>query len=182
LDSEYVISGPNRWEANIFLDGEQVAKIRKGKDLTLKLVDNRDGHEWILTNKVHGQIRPFSVSIVEEEHKGKEEGSGELFTIREHVFKHKDKFYMLTNHPEGRPWHDYLGGTRYICRLDNFPYKDLKEIDNLTKHKLRRFRGVPVGEATGLGVHDGHRVKINKELGDIGLFIAASSYLIYSTA
>jgi hypothetical protein len=42
------------------------------------------------------------------------------------------------------------------------------------------FLGVPVGETSGLGTH-GHHVKVEKELEDIGLIIAASSYLLYST-
>ena len=88
---------------------------------------------------------------------------------------------MLINHPEGRHWNDYLSGPRYISRLDNFPYSDLTELDHHIKHRLKRFRGVPVAEASGLGT-DSHYVKVDKELEDIGLFIAASSYLIYSTA
>jgi hypothetical protein len=87
---------------------------------------------------------------------------------------------MFTNHPEGRPWHQYLSGPRYISRLDNFPYSDLAEVDHHLKHRLKRFRGVPVGEASGLGTH-GHHVKVEKELEDVGLIIAASSYLLYST-
>jgi hypothetical protein len=87
---------------------------------------------------------------------------------------------MLTNHPEGRHWNEYLQGPRYISRLDNFPYSDLTDLDDHIRHRLRRFRGVPVGEASGLGLHS-HHVKVDKELEDIGLFLAASSYLIYST-
>jgi hypothetical protein len=49
-----------------------------------------------------------------------------------------------------------------------------------TMHKLWRFRRVPVGEAAGLGVHDGS--VDNKELEDIGLFGAMVSSLIHSTA
>jgi hypothetical protein len=88
---------------------------------------------------------------------------------------------MLTNHPEGKHWNEYLSGTRYISRLDNFPYSDLTDIDHHIKHELLRFRGVPVGEVSGLGIQ-GHHVKVEKELEVIGLLIAASSYLIYSTA
>ena len=105
----------------------------------------------------------------------------EILTIREHLFKYEGKFYMLTNHPEGKHWNGYLSGIRYISRLDNFPYSDLTDLDYQIKHKLRRFRGVPVGEVSGLGIQ-GHHVKVEKELEDIGLLIAASSYLIYSTA
>ena len=167
-----MIKGSKQGEAKISLNGVQVAEIRKGENMTFKLV-SMDGHEWTLTKKVHGEFRPFSISIFDQ--------SKEVLTIREHLFKHKGRFYMLTNHPEGRHWNDYLSGPRYISRLDNFPYSDLTELDHHIKHRLRRFRGVPVGEASGLGVNS-HHVKVEKELEDIGLFIAASSYLIYSTA
>jgi hypothetical protein len=51
------------------------------------------------------------------------------------------------------------------------------------RHKLKRFRGVPVGEASGLGAApEGHKVKVNDELDDIGLFIAATSYLMFASA
>jgi hypothetical protein len=179
LDSEYIIRGPKAWSAKIFLEGKEIAKISKGEDLTSKLI-SMDGRQWILTNNVHGEFRPFSISVIDS-NKDKADTTREVLTIRDHVFKHRGKFYMLTNHPEGRPWHQYLSGPRYICKLDNFPYSDLAELDHHTRHRLRRFRGVPVGEASGLG-KDGHHVKIDKELDDIGLFIAAASYLIYCTA
>lgn len=179
LNSEYIVKGPKPWEAKIFLEGEQIAEINKGEDLSSKLVDSK-GHEWIVTNNVHGEFRPFSIMVIDS-NKDRAGASSEVLTIRDHVFKYRNKFYMLTNHPEGRPWHQYLSGPRYICRLDNFPYSNLAELDEHTRHRLRRFRGVPVGEASGLGVH-GHHVKVNKELEDIGLFIAAASYLMYCTA
>jgi hypothetical protein len=104
-----------------------------------------------------------------------------VLTIREHLFKHREKFYMLTNHPEGKHWNEYLSGPRHISRLDNFPYTELAELDHHIRHRLRRFRGIPVGEASGFGI-DGHHVRVDKELEDIGLLIAASSYLLYATA
>jgi len=52
---------------------------------------------------------------------------------------------MLTNHSEGRHWNNYISGPRYIARLDNFPYSDLTELDHNLKHRLRRYRGVPIG-------------------------------------
>jgi hypothetical protein len=128
---------------------------------------------------VHGEFRPFSISVLNQNEDN--DINKEVLTIREHLFKHGGKFYMLTNHPEGKHWNEYLSGPRYISRLDNFPYSDLKEIDHHIKHKLRRFRGVQVGEVSGLGLQ-GHHVKVDKELEVIGLLIAASSYLIYSTA
>lgn len=191
MNSEYLIKGERPTDAKIFLEGQEVAEIKKGEGATFKLV-SKDGHEWIITNKVHGMVRPFSISILQQNKDNEQDRKQDnddkdgnnnqvVFTIREHLFKHKGKFYMLTNHPEGKHWNEYLSGPRYISRLDNFPYSNLTEIDNHIKHSLRRFRGVPVAEASGLGIN-GHHVKITSdEIKDIGLFIAASSYLIYST-
>jgi hypothetical protein len=180
---EYVIKGPKPWEAKVFLKGDdsdgEIAEIKKGDDLkSFKLV-RKDNHKWTLSKNIHGKFRPFSMSIMEQG-KGKGEDNREVLTIIEHIFKHKDKFYMLTNHPEGKHWNDYLSGPRYISRLDNFPYPDMQELDYHIKHLLRRFRGVPVGEAYGLGIH-GHHVRIDKELEDISLLVATSSYLLYSS-
>jgi hypothetical protein len=175
--AEYVLKGSKPWDAKIFSNDKLIAEIKKGENLTLKII-NTAGHEWIITRKVHGQYRPFSISIFDQD-RGVRDGQ-EVFTIREHLFKHNGRFYMLINHPEGRHWNDYLSGPRYISRLDNFPYSDLTELDHHIKHRLKRFRGVPVGEASGLGT-DSHYVKVDKELEDIGLFVSVSSYLIYST-
>jgi hypothetical protein len=171
MPSEYVIIGPRPWEAKILLDrdgGEEIAEIKKGEDQkSFKLIRKKDGHEWILTKNVHGEFRPFSISVPNQSKDNIGDTNKEVLTIREHLFKYRDKFYMLTNHPEGKHWNEYLSGPRYISRLDNFPYSDLTEIDPHIKHKLRRFRGTPVGEASGLGTH-GHHVKVDKELEDIG--------------
>jgi hypothetical protein len=183
--SEYVIIGPRPWEAKIFLDhehGEQIAEIKKGEDQkSFKLIRKNDGYEWTLTKNVHGEFRPFSISVLSQNDDNDNDTNKEVLTIREHLFKYRGKFYMLTNHPEGKHWNEYLSGIRHISRLDNFPYSDLKEIDHHVKHELLRFRGVSVGEVSGLGIQ-GHHVKLGNELEDIGLLIAASSYLIYSTA
>jgi hypothetical protein len=179
LDSEYVIRGAKPWEAKIFSNDVEIGQIKKGGGPTFKLI-SKDGREWTITNQVHGEMRPFSITVRQDRNRSKTDSDTELLTIREHLFKYKGKFYMFKNHPEGRPWHQYLSGPRYISRLDNFPYSDIAEIDQHIRHRLKRFRGIPVGEASGLGIQ-GHRVKINKELEDIGLPIAASSYLLYST-
>ena len=176
LNLEYVISSTKPKEANISLNGTQIAKISKEGNLTLKLVDERDGHEWILSSKVHGEFRPFSLSISEIKNGNVET---EVLTIREHLFRHNGKFYMLTNHPEGKSWNDYLNSPRYISRLDNFPFRDLVEIDHHTRQRIKRFRGVAVGEASGFGT-DVHRIKLSNELEEIGLLIAVASFVLYS--
>jgi hypothetical protein len=176
LNLEYVIRSPKPKKANISLNGTQIAKISKEGNLTFELVNERDGHEWIYSSKVHGEFRPFSLSISEIENGNVET---EVLTIREHLFRHNGKFYMLTNHPEGKSWNDYLNSPRYISRLDNFPFRDLVEIDHHTRQRIKRFRGAAVGEASGFGT-DGHRVKISNELEEIGLLIVVASFVLYS--
>ena len=200
MSSEFTIRrGPTKWNARIFSEnGEEIAEILKGEGLEFKLISQKDNRKWVLTNKIDGQHRRFSFSVREVEAKeantgeqrGKEkEGDPPLLTIQDNIFMHNGKFYMLANHPEGKSWHNYVNSpVRYISRLDNFPYSNVSEMDenkhhqNL-RHKLKRFRGVPVGEASGLGATpEGHHVKVSDELDDIGLFLAATSYLIYASA
>jgi hypothetical protein len=194
LTSEFTIKkGPTQWEAKIFSEnGKEVAEIKKrGEQSEFRLLSKNDNREWVLTNKIDGEHRRFSFSIREVE-KQQEQGQREkdvLLTVRDNIFKHNGMFYMLANHPEGKSWHNYVNNpVRYISRLDNFPYSDVSEMDenkrhqNL-RHKIKRFRGVPVGEASGLGTTpEGHHVKVNDELDDIGLFLAATSYLMYASA
>ncbi|MDQ3853523.1 MAG: hypothetical protein M3299_11875 [Thermoproteota archaeon] len=199
MSSEFTIKrGPTQWDARIFSEnGEQIAKIIKGEGLEFKLISQKDNREWVLTNKIDGQHQRFSFSVREaekkgvkaEERRGGKEKDNALLTVRDNIFMHNGKFYMLANHPEGKLWHNHINSPiRYISRLDNFPYSNISEMDenkhhqNL-RHKLKRFRGVPVGEASGLGATtEGHHVKVNDELDDIGLFLAATSYLMYASA
>jgi hypothetical protein len=193
LTSEFIVKkGSTQWEAKIFSEnGKEVAKIEKGEEqLEFRLFSKKDNHEWVLTNKIDGEHSRFSFSIRETEKQ--EEGRREkdaLFTVRDNIFKHNGNFYMLANHPEGKSWHNHVNSpVRYISRLDNFPYSDVSEMDENKHHqnlrqKLKRFRGVPGGEASGLGATpEGHHVKVNDELDGIGLFLAAISYLIYASA
>ncbi len=205
MSSEFTIKkrGSTQWDARIFSEnGEEIAEIIKGEGLEFKLISQKDNREWVLTNKIDGQHRRFSFSVREAQKKeevnageprgkdkGEEEGNNPLLIIQDNIFMHNGKFYMLANHPEGKSWHNYVNSpVRYISRLDNFPYSNVSEMDenkhhqNL-RHKLKRFRGVPVGEASGLGATpEGHHVKVNDELDDIGLFLAATSYLMYASA
>jgi hypothetical protein len=194
LTSEFTIKkGPRQWEAKIFSENKkEVAEIKKiGEQLEFRLLSKKDSHEWVVTNKIDGEHRRFSFSVREAERQ-EEEGQREkdtLLTVRDNIFKHNGKFYMFANHPEGKSWHNYVNNpVRYISRLDNFPYLDVSEMDESKHHqnlrqKLKRFRGVPVGEASGLGTTpEGHHVKVNDELDDIGLFLAATSYLMYASA
>ena len=200
MSSEFTIKrGPTLWDARIFsANGEEIAQIIKGDGLQFKLISTKEDRKWVLTNKIDGEHRRFSFSIREVEKKerakagertGKAEEGNPLLIIQDNIFMHNGNFYMLANHPEGKLWENYVNNpVRYISRLDNFPYSGVSEMDENKHHqnlrqKLKRFRGVPVGEASGLGAtSEGHRVKVNDELDDIGLFLAVISYLMYASA
>jgi len=194
LCSEFIVrKGPKQWQAKIFSGGEEIAEIDKGEGLGFRLVSHKDGIEWLLTNRVHGERRPFSFSVRKARKKshgiddGDNDLGSEIFVIRDQLFKHNGKFYMLANHPEDKSWNEYVNNSvKYIGRLDDFPYSELSEVDHkhyTLRDKIKRFRGKPVGEASGLGMEEsGHRVKLDSELEDVGLFIAAISYLLYASA
>lgn len=199
MSSEYIVKkGPTRWEARVFSGDEkeeEIAEIKRRDDFDFKLVCLKDGREWLLTNRVQGEYRPFSFSVLRvdkgELGAGDDSSGKEMFSIRDSLFRHNNRFYMLANSPEGKPWQEYARSpVRYISRLDNFPYSHLEELDDRQhqyhhqlRHKLKRFRGVPVGEASGLGTEQkGHRVRVGDELKGVGLFLAVASYLIYASA
>ncbi len=163
------------WEAAIFDAGKEVASIDR-KAVHDFLVSSADGRVWELTSSVHGERRPFSMRA--SRIGGPEESA---FTIRDNLLQHHGRFYVLGGKPEGRPLGDLLFGRRYICRLDGFPFADLGEVDGATWSRLKRFRGPAVGELDGIGT-EGHSVRLSGELEDIALPLAASSYLLYSTA
>lgn len=161
--------------------GTKIAEIKKeGADYKLK---HSDGREWILSNNVHGELRPFSFSV----RKGNLPSDGVVFVVRDQLFKHDGRFYMLANQPSGRHWSEHMQSpVRYIGRLDGFPYQDLEQVDyhdRDLRDKTKRLRGTPVGQVSGLGIEEtGHQVHVDKELEGAGLFIAAISYLIYAAA
>ena len=178
--ADYVVKktgNPSR--TRIYIDEEEVAEIRTREDLTY-LLSAKNGDEWTLNARVHGEIRPFSMAVNQSKAQGTRDlTSGRtVLIIRDQLFLHNGKFYTLASAPEGRPLKEFLLGKRYICRLDNFPFSDLTEIDHETMSRLKRFRGAAVGELEGLG-KEGHRVHLSDELEDIGLPLAASCYLLY---
>lgn len=186
--SDFVIKKAGKANATISSAGAKIAEIKKegaGYRLT-----HSDGREWILSNNVHGEPRPFSYSV--RRSKGKEDGKpppsdDEVFVVRDQLFKHDGRFYMLANQPSGRHWSEHVQSpVRYIGRLDGFPSSDLEDVDyhdRDLRDKTKRLRGTPVGQASGLGMEEtGHQVHVDKELEGAGLFIAAISYLIYAAA
>jgi hypothetical protein len=193
MSYEFVIKKrPKDSEAIIYSGKQEIAKIKKHEGFSFKLIRYKDKQEWVLSNIVDGQRRPFSYAVRKAIKSSSRHEAGEIhpgeevFVVREQLFKHKGKFYMLASHPEGKSWIDYVNSsTRYISRLDNFPYPNLSDVDHghyTLRHKIKRFRGTSVGEASGLGQHEGgHRVRLDNELADIGLFIATISYLLYAS-
>ena len=191
--SEFVIrKGPKQWEAKIFSGKNEIAKISR-EGLDYKLVRQNDGLEWVLTNKVQGEHRPFYFTVRKSRQKnhgpsGNGEKLGEeVFAVRDQLFQHNGKFYMIANHPEDKTWNEHVyGSVKYIGRLDDFPYSDLSQVDHdhyTLRDKIKRLRGKSVGLASGLGTDkQGHRVKLDSELDDVGLFIAVISYLLYAAA
>ena len=193
MSSEFVIKKrPKEPEAIIFLGKDRIAKIEKHEGFTFKLITYKDKQEWVLSNLVQGERRPFSYAVLKNVQKVPDDGGKEIqtvqevFVVREQLFTHNGKFYMLASHPEGESWADYINSSiRYVSRLDNFPYSNLSDIDHehyKLRHKIKRFRGTPVGEAMGLGQDEGgHHLRLDSELAEIGLFIAAISYLLYAS-
>ena len=193
LVSDFIVKrDPNKRDAKVFSQGKEIAEIiKEGQDF--RLVSYREGHEWQLTNKVHGERRPFSFTVCKskedrnDKRTDKERSGDELFVVRDQLFEHNGNYYMLANHPEGKHWHEHVhSAVRYISRLADFPYHELSEVDydhQDFRDKIKRFRGTPVGEASGLAIEDkGHRVHLDAELEGVGLFIAAISYLMYASA
>jgi hypothetical protein len=181
--AEYLVTRPGRsWDAKVFESGEEVAEIQKGEGPT-SVMKTKGGETLILSRTVNGEIKPFSLEMTVLKSGEAQGGEGGItaFTIRDHLFEHHGKIYMLTNSPQGRPLREFLLGKRYICRLDNFPSSRLAEMDHETRSSLRRFRGVPAGEMDGIGT-EGHHVRLSEELEDIGMPLAAACYLLYSTA
>lgn len=194
--------GSGQPDAIIFSGNEKIAEIKKEKNKgSFRLVNLKNGLEWLLANDVHGELRPFSFSIRKvagEYRQDKHENidtkasqeDKEVFVIREQLFKHKGNFYMLAGHPQGKDWNEHIHTpVRYINRLDDFEVGDdlnLSQIDYQDRDlrdKIKRLRGTAVGEAFGLSIEErGHHVRVDEELADVGLFIAAISYLIYASA
>ncbi|HVX02665.1 MAG TPA: hypothetical protein VHA09_05890 [Nitrososphaera sp.] len=187
----------------IFSGDKEVAEIKKERgSKDFRLSSYKDRREWLLTNDVHGEPRPFSFSV----HKLSDEkddrqgcapandntsaatGDDEVFVVREQLFKHNGNFYMFASHPKDKSWDEHVhSDVRYISKLDGFDGDpELAHVDyhhRDLRDKTKRLRGTAVGEASGLGIEGrGHRVRVDDELADVGLFIAAISYLLYASA
>jgi hypothetical protein len=161
-------------EAHIFENQKETATLLTKSRGNFVLVSSKGG--WILTNRVDGEFRPFSMTVRTDDPLNE----SIILKIRQNLFFHNQNSYLIGNNPEGRPYGDFLLGSKFICRLLNFPFSSLDEIDYEARSMLGRIRGLPVGEIYGIG-WSGFHVKIESELEDIGLPLSAVSYLMYST-
>jgi hypothetical protein len=135
--------------------------------------------KWLLSRKVEGEVRPFSIAAFRTSSDDLKDAE-EVLKIKDHLFVYGGHFYMLGGIPEGGIPKNNLLGSKYICKLPNFPFSHPDQVDADAKNRLKKHRGVPVGEFFGLGSR-GFHVKLDDELNRIGLPLAASTYLIYSS-
>ncbi len=176
----YIIRSNKNNISKIFIGEKFVGEITKGKDLTF-ILTAKEGNRWILAPKIKGEIRPFSMTVKREEiNKNGDTERVEILTIDDHLFQHKNKFYMINIVPEGIPIKETILGKKYICRLNKPLFSRLTHVDHGAKSKLRWLRGIPVGELDGLGT-EGHQLKLSSELEDIAMPLAASCHLMHST-
>jgi hypothetical protein len=172
--TEFIVTrkdGPR--SAEIVQDGKIVAQLEGGK-VPHSILNTTDGTTYFFHPSVDGKIQPFSMTVE------KNTGSQEIvLKILVHLFAYQQNLYIIGGIPEGKSPR-YIWQSKYICRLVNFPYSDVDQIDPHVREKLGRHRGVEVGELSGLG-RRGHKVVLGEELKEIGLPLAAACYLLYST-
>jgi hypothetical protein len=161
-------------DAVITSEGKEVATMSRRADRRFELSIMEDG-SWTLDPRVNGEVRPFSLEATSHDLP-----SVPVLTIMNHVFQYRRNFYLMMGIPEDVHPRDHLLGGRHIIRLDKFPFSTLGEVDRETWGRLKRLRGVSVGQIAGLGL-DGHSVELTDELKEIALPLAAASYLLYST-
>ena len=177
LESEYIVRRTgDPGEAEILQSGQLVAHLDRMKNDSLEFLKVEDGSNRVfkLDPRVDGVILPFSSAVYNDDE------SKPILKIRSGVFSYNGKVYLFKSLPEGKSMKGHLNGEKYITRLDNFPYRDVDEIDRLTRENLTRHRGVEVGKLSGLGRLE-HRVILSEELSPVALPLAAVSYLLYST-
>jgi hypothetical protein len=177
LKTEYLLIHKEQSSAEITFGNRLTAELRKLDNERYTLSHQNQG--WILNKKVDGQVRPFSVVASKSTGDDLMEAE-EVLKIKDHIFTQNGFFYMLGGMPEGRIPKHHLMGSKYICRLTNFPFSHHDQIDAETRNRLKKYRGVPVGEFYGLG-SNGFHMKLDEELNETGLPLAASTYLIYSS-
>ena len=175
MSTEYVLLHDEKSSARILLDNKETAKLKKVDGARYELSNGT--HNWILSKRVDGEIRPFSIAVFEADG---EDSNLEVLKIKDHLFLYHGNFYMVGGIPESRPPREHLSGSKFICKLTNFPFTHHDHIDPETRNRLKKHRGEVVGEIFGLGSR-GFHVKLENELNEIKLPLTASTYLIYSS-
>src|SRR5579875_538665 len=170
----YLIKSESHERASVIdeTSGKTVALLSRNStgDYELTRVDGSQGDKSVLlfSRRVDGEMRPFSLLV--------SEGGIQVLKIRERIFSHGGKLYIISNVPESKSRESYLAGPKYISRVDN-----LGSVDIMITRAERRLRGTHVGEISGIGSR-GHRVKIEApELHDVALPLAVASYIINTT-
>lgn len=171
----YAVKREGRTSDAVIRRGGETVAILRGEGRTHFRLESTAGDDWVLDPRVHGEIRPFSMAVTTSG-----PANEAVLTIRNHVFFHNGKAYILTAVPADVHPAQHTLGKRHVSRLDKFPFTRLEDVDPQTWGRLRLHRGVSVGTIDGLGV-DEFRVALSQELQDIGLPLSAASYLLYST-
>lgn len=161
-------------DAVISRGGRRVATLRREGGLLFRL-ESTSKEGWMLDPRVHGEVRPFSMNVTASVPPGEP-----VLTIRNHVFFHDSRAYILTAIPEDVHPAEHVLGKRHVNRLDRFPFSRLEDVDLQTWGRLRGHRGVSVGTIEGLGLEE-FRISLSQELQDIGVQLSAAAYLLYST-
>jgi len=184
LGSDYLVLHSEEKSASILLDQQEKATLTKIGEGSFKLQEKEGNYSWTLTNKVDGEVRPFSIACYEN---GGNDSNVKLerqtLKIKSRVFSHNGNFYSIGGaipnniSPKDIISHD----KKYVCRLINFPFSNVDHIDEETRHKLRMHKGISVGDIHGLGTNGFHLTLYGNELNDIGLPLSAAAYLLYTT-
>ncbi|HKW04175.1 MAG TPA: hypothetical protein VJN71_02635 [Nitrososphaerales archaeon] len=190
MTTDYVVVHSEPTSAQILKNQDEIAILQKIGNGVFALQDRQERENWVLSMKVDGEMRPFSMACYKDGNKplhilhvGAQPISGELcLRIKDHIFSHNNNFYSIGEAvPEGASARDCISGSKYICRFINFPFSHIDHVDEETKHQMKRYRGIAVGEIGGLGADGYHLILYDNELADIGLQLVASTYLIYTT-
>lgn len=172
MNADYELIHDEPEVAKIFAEHRQIAELRNVAKGFYTLISN--SKSWQLSRRFDGELLPFSMLVSDE-------GSTEILKVKDHLFPHGTNFYMVGGIPESQNPKDHLRGYKYIIRLTNFPHTRHEQIGEETRNRLKRHRGVTVGRIHGVG-SEGFYITIEDELKDIGLQLAAATYLMYSTA
>jgi hypothetical protein len=163
----------------------EIAELFQSDRESYSLKIKEDGRNLKFSKRVDGEVRPFSMIVIDQSSEGSEQTGDPVLKIRDRLFFHRGKMYIISNVPEGKHAGHYQSGPKFISRLDNFPFSDPSSVDPLTLSRAeRRLRGVRAGEIHGTGLSEsGHRVSIEDgNLADIALPVSVASFLMNTTA